>query len=208
VIEWLERVIPATTNWPDPPPQKEAMQKVTRAAAFEPESWTRERAAKVAALFDEMAPFWNERQSGVSRYEPLTDALARGDVGGGRCLEVGSGTGLATPHIAEVFDAVVGLDLAAEMLRQGTGPRVHGDASALPFADQSFDSAVFVNAFLFPVETDRVLAPNGTIVWVNTRGADTPIHLPPDDVAAALPGDWGGVAADANLGQWCVLRRA
>ncbi len=46
------------------------------------------------------------------------------------------------------------------------------------------------------------------IVWVNTRGADTPIHLPPEDVAAAMPGEWKGVAAEAGLGIWAVVRRA
>ncbi|HZN15211.1 MAG TPA: class I SAM-dependent methyltransferase [Acidimicrobiales bacterium] len=207
MIEWLERVIPRPELVPDPPPQKEAMQRVTRQAAFEPESWTPERAAKVNALFDELAPSWNDRYS-VNRYEPLRDALGRGNAGRGRCLEVGSGTGLVTPILAAAFAPVIAVDLSHEMLARASGPRVETDANALPFADASFDCAVLVNAILFPGEIDRVLRADATVVWVNTRADDTPIYLPPDDVAAALPGEWTGTAADAALGQWCVLRRA
>jgi SAM-dependent methyltransferase len=207
VITWLDRVIAPPAERPDPVPQKEAMQAVTRAAAFEPGSWTPERATKVTALFDELAPVWNERQQSVNRYEPLADALSRGGVSRGRCFEVGSGTGLATPMLSGHFDAVIGLDLSMEMLRRAPGVRVHGDANVLPFRDDAFDSAVLVNALLFPRELDRVVVPTGTVVWVNTRGADTPIHLPPEDVASALPGDWHGVAAEAALGVWAVLRR-
>ncbi len=64
---------------------------------------------------------------------------------------------MATPHLAARFEAVVGLDLSAEMLRQGSGPRVQADAVALPLPDASIDCAVLVNALLFPRELDRVL---------------------------------------------------
>jgi SAM-dependent methyltransferase len=185
---------------------KEAMQKVTLQAAFEPDSWTPERAGKVAALFDGLAAGWNERQALLNRYDPLVDALARGDVGAGRCLEVGSGTGLATPTLDAHFTAVISVDLSMEMLRLAGGRRVLGDANMTPFADATFDCAVFVNAILFPRETARVLAPGATLVWVNTIGADTPIHLPPEDVAAAMGDGWHGVAAEAGLGLWTVLR--
>ena len=66
---------------------------------------------------------------------------------------------------------------------------------------------MLVNCFLFPDEVDRVLAPDGVVVWVNSSGAETPIHLPSDDVVAALPGPWEGVQSTAGLGTWCVLRR-
>ena len=208
MITWLERVVSPPAGALPPIEVKEAMQRVTRQTAFEPESWTPERAAKVAGLFDSMADEWNERQSSVSRYDALDDALERGDVGGGVCLEVGSGTGLATPRIAPHFKSVIGLDLSAGMLRQATGTRVLGDAAQLPVRDGSIDAAVLVNALLFPLEIDRVLAPDGAVVWVNTRGDETPIHLPPDDVDAAMPGEWTGVAAEAGAGLWAVLRRA
>ena len=205
VITWLDRVIAAPTTPLEPIATKDAMQHVTRATAFDPDSWTPERAAKVAAMFDDLAPVWNERQTAVNRYEPLRDALARGDAGTGQCLELGSGTGLATPILREHFDAVIGLDISHEMLARGTGPRVHADGNVLPFRDNAFDVAVLVNALLFPRELARVVT--GALVWVSTRGADTPIYLPPDDVAGAMPGRWHGVAADAAGGTWAVLRR-
>jgi SAM-dependent methyltransferase len=209
VIRWLDRVVDAPADAPPPVDTKEAMQRVTRQAAFEPESWTPERAAKVGAMFDDMADEWDERQQQrASRYDALVDALARGGVGTGRCLEVGSGTGLATPYLRAHFEAVAGVDLSSKMLAHGSGPRVLADASRLPFAGASFDVAVLVNALLFPNELDRVLQPDGALLWVNTRGADTPIHLPPEDVAAAMPGAWTGTAAEAGLGNWTVLRRA
>jgi len=66
---------------------------------------------------------------------------------------------------------------------------------------------VLINAFLFPVEVDRVLAPGGLVVWVNSSGESTPIHLTAEEVVEVLPGDWDGVAARAGVGTWCVLHR-
>ena len=66
---------------------------------------------------------------------------------------------------------------------------------------------MLVNALLFPAEVARVLAPGGALVWVNSLGDATPIHLSAADVAKALPGGWGGPASDAGWGTWCVLRR-
>jgi hypothetical protein len=51
------------------------------------------------------------------------------------------------------------------------------------------------------------LRPGGTIVWVNTLGDQTPIHLPAADVLEALPGEWTGVAARAGTGFWLAARR-
>ena len=187
------------------------MRKVTRQVAFEPDGWTKERAEKVAQLFDALAADWQERTS-EERRAPLRDALARGDVPrGGVCVEIGSGTGSSSADLAAHFDRVVSLDLSREMLRKAADEpacRVQGDASVLPIADASADGLVLVNALLFPAEMDRALAPAGTLVWVNSLGDRTPIHLPADDVAKALPGDWEGIASEAGWGTWCTLRRA
>ena len=64
-----------------------------------------------------------------------------------------------------------------------------------------------INMLLFPHEVDRVLRPDGVIVWVNTLGDQTPIHLPPDDVVAMLPGEWDGRTARAGTGFWLTARR-
>jgi SAM-dependent methyltransferase len=140
----------------------------------------------------------------------VRDALARGGpFPTGPCLEPGAGTGSATPDLAAAFGRVVSLDLSAEMLALAppTVPRVRADSSALPVATGSVAVIALINMFLFPAEVDRVLAPDGVLVWVSTIGDATPIYLPPADVLAALPGEWDGVTADAGWGTWLTARR-
>ena len=72
----------------------------------------------------------------------------------------------------------------------------------------SFDAVLLINMLLFPHEIDRVLRPGGTLLWVNTLGDQTPIHLPAADVLAALPGEWHGTTARAGTGFWLVARRS
>ena len=185
------------------------MRKVTRQVAFEPSGWTPERARKVAELFNGMAPQWHTRGT-AERMEPLHDALSRGPVTRGVCVEVGSGTGFGTRELASHFERVFAFDLALEMLRLAPAEiagRVNADGARLPLRDGTADAVVLVNALLFPAEVDRVLAPGGSLVWVNSLGDRTPIHLSAPDVAKAMPGSWDGVAAEAGWGTWCVLRR-
>lgn len=186
------------------------MRTVTRQVAFDG-AWDGERAAKVAALFDSMATNWTADHDAPERLASLVDALERGEVPGGRVLELGSGTGLGTRVLAEAgLGPVVAVDLAFEMLRLAParfGHRVHGDAAALPIKPGSVDVVVLVNALLFPAQIDQVLAADGVVVWVNTMAEQTPIHLPADDVVDALPGDWEGVASRAGTGSWLVAHR-
>ena len=212
-IRTLETVVPAAPDRPDFAGPDHPMRKVTRQVAFEPDGWTPERAAKVAQLFDAMAPEWSARTS-QERQDVLRDALARGEAGprgfSGLCVEIGSGTGSSTEDLARVFDLVLALDLSREMLRHAPsapGLRVQADAARLPLRDGAADAIVLVNALLFPREMDRVLAPDGVLVWVNSLGDRTPIHLPAEDVAEALPGPWQGVQSEAGWGIWCTLRR-
>ena len=53
----------------------------------------------------------------------------------------------------------------------------------------------------------RVLRRDGMILWVNTLGDQTPIHLPPSDVLEAMPGVWSGRTARAGTGFWLTARR-
>ena len=188
------------------------MRAVTRQIAFEPGGWTGERRAKVAELFDGLAPGWHSHLSDPQRTVPLEDAYARGDVTrGGVCLELGSGDGQNTSFLSEHHDLVVAADLSIEMLVRApaaVGARVRADGGSLPLDAGSVDTAVLVNAFLFPHEIERVLAPDGALVWVNTAGDLTPIHLTTDDVVRALPGAWDGIEAAAGWGTWAVVRRA
>jgi ubiquinone/menaquinone biosynthesis C-methylase UbiE len=106
-------------------------------------------------------------------------------------------------------DSLVCTDLSAQMLANAPdlAPRVRADASILPFPDDSFQVVMLINMILFPLEVDRVLCEGGAVLWVNTLGDQTPIHLAPHDVLSALPGDWTGRTAQAGTGLWLVARR-
>lgn len=185
------------------------MRKVTRQVAFEG-GWDATRATKVADLFTSMSKNWTADHDIENRYWPLTDALDRGDVSSTSAVELGSGTGLGTRILSQRFDHVAAFDLSSGMLRNAPaeyGQRVQADASTLPLRDGSVETLVLVNMLLFPAEVDRVLSDAGTIVWVNTVGEQTPIHLSADDVVTALPGAWQARASRAGQGTWCTATR-
>lgn len=218
MIANVPRVIPR----PDENPPAGAgpdhpMRIVTRQVAFEPGGWTPERRRKVGDLFDDLAPEWHTRNYD-GRDAPLRDALSRGLPRGlspRASVEIGSGDGNGTALVVEHLGHVVALDLAREMLVRapaGPAPRVQADAADLPVPDATFDVAVLVNALLFPLELERVLNPTGHIVWVNSRGDQTPIHLPAVDVVAAMEAAtahrWNATASEAGWGTWCVVWRS
>jgi ubiquinone/menaquinone biosynthesis C-methylase UbiE len=189
------------------------MRIVTRQAAGLAEGgWTEATRRQVTEAFDALAGEWHTRAS-PERLAVVADALERG-VGaapGGLVVEVGSGIGTYSAMLAERFGTVLAVDLSMAMLQLapiGPGRRVLADAAALPLGDAAASAVVLINALLFPSEVDRVLAPGGAVVWVNSSGEETPIHLTPAEVAQALPGEWDGVASRAGAGLWCVLRRA
>jgi len=184
-----------------------------RAAGLHPGGWDDVARAEVAAFFDTLAPEWHTRTS-PERDAVVADALARGlpaELSAGDvCVELGSGIGAYTPLLAERWRRVLATEVAEEMLRlapTGIGHRVLADGARLPLADGAADAVVLVNCFLFPEEVERVLAAAGVVVWVNSSGSETPIHLTPEEVALALPGRWSGVASNAGVGIWAVLRR-
>jgi SAM-dependent methyltransferase len=210
VLRHLPTVVPAEPGRPHLAGPDHPIRKVTHQIAFEPGAWTDERRSKVAALFDELAPDWHAIEV-ANRRDAVVDALDRGGpFPTGPCLELGSGIGAFTADVLGRFDTVIAADLSMEMLRRApadAAPRVLADGSALPFPDGSIAAAVLVNMFLFPAEIDRVLAPDGVLVWVSSLGDTTPIHLSAESVEEALPGEWDGVAAEAGWGTWSVFRR-
>lgn len=201
-----EATDPAPFAGPDHP-----MRKLTRATALG-EAWTIDDARRVAEIFDGLASDWAEQHVDTVKAAVVNDALDRGDPPlAGQWLELGSGTGAGTRLLHERSITQVSVDLSPGMLAHapvGLAPKIRADSSQLPFAADRFDAVLMINMLLFPDEVDRVLQPDGALVWVNTLGDQTPIHLPPDDVARALPGDWRGVASRAGTGLWTVLRRA
>src|SRR5204863_1222470 len=156
---------------------------------------------------------WHTRTS-PQRTAVVMDALERGldemPAPRGLAVEIGSGIGTYSPFLAERFARVMAVDLSLPMLQRAPARPAHrvlADGAKLPLRDASAAAVVLINAFLFPAEVDRVLSHDGTLVWVNSSGEYTPIHLSPDDLAASLPGTWTGVASQAGEGLWCVLRR-
>jgi ubiquinone/menaquinone biosynthesis C-methylase UbiE len=184
-----------------------------RAAGLDADGWTPELRGEVAGFFDALADEWHTRTT-PQRKAVVVDALTRGlgpaAVQQGIAIEIGSGIGTYSRLLAERFPLVLAIDLSRPMLaRAPAGPahRVQADASMLPVPDASAAAVVLINAFLFPAEVARVLSQDGAVVWVNSSGAQTPIHLAAEEVLAALPGSWSGVASRAGEGTWCVFRR-
>lgn len=183
-----------------------------RIAGLEPGTWDKESESLVSGLFDELAPEWHTRTS-RERTAVVEDALIRGlDPLLGRdgiAVEVGSGIGTYSGLLANRFRTVVSVELSWGMLSRAAVEsfRVQADGGRLPIADGAADSVVLINAFLFPTEVARVLAVGGVLVWVNSSGEETPIHLSVSDVESVLPFPVAGVQSRAGSGLWCALVR-
>jgi SAM-dependent methyltransferase len=110
----------------------------------------------------------------------LVDAVRRlAGPGPGRCLDLGCGTGFHLGTLHELGWTLTGIDISEDQLRIAReraghfAQLIHGDATALPFADGSFD-LVFsgfthtdVDDFDTVVgEAARVLSPDGKLVYV------------------------------------------
>ena len=207
------RELPAVTPPGGEPPEDigtgHPMREVTELVAADPSAWTPELAARVAGFFDGKAGEWATQRS--DRSEVLADALERGTNGlRSPVVELGAGTGAGTRVLAERVDHVVAGDLAGGMLGHlpaSLADRVQLDASALPFADHSVGTLVCVNMLLFAHEVRRVLAPDGELVWVNSIGERTPIHLTAAAVLDALGDGFDLTTSRSGWGTWAVARR-
>lgn len=204
-------IAPAAGDAPPGLAADHPMRAVTRAVAFDPGAWDVQMRQQVADLFDSLADEWSTRDV-PGREAPVVDAFDRGLAAAPPALrrvglDIGAGNGLHTRYLAPHLPVLASVDLSLEMLvRAPAAPahRLQADASVLPVADACVDVLVLCNAFLFPAEADRVLAPEGVVVWVNSRGPGTPIHLLATEVEDALPGAWDGVASTAGWGTWSV----
>lgn len=170
---------------------------------------------EVRALFDSLAPGWTATRDHPARSAPLLDALDRGRVEGRTVVELGAGTCISARHLVGRFDRYVAADLSPVMLAHavdGAPPLICTDASRLPLADGVVDVFILQNMLLFPAEMDRCLAPGGALVWVNSRGPETPIHLSTPDVLASLGAasgaEWRALASTVGEATWAVVRRA
>ncbi len=128
------------------------------------------------AYYDEFSG-WYERERGHG-YHAMVDDLevrvAAPFARGRRALEVGCGTGLILERVRRHAASAVGIDISAGMLRAARARGldvVQGLATALPFADASFDLVYSfkVLAHVRDISTAvaemcRVCAPGGTVL--------------------------------------------
>jgi ubiquinone/menaquinone biosynthesis C-methylase UbiE len=160
--------------------------------------------ARSAAAYEQFMGRWSRRLAG-----PFIEfaGLAEGD----RVIDVGCGTGglsLALVSVAEV-GSVVGVDLSEVYLEDAERKNVDkrltfekGDATALPFSDNSFDKAMSMLVLQFVPDADiaidemrRVVRSGGVVsaaVWDSFGGM--PAQRMFWDTAASL-----GIAASKDL---------
>jgi len=142
----------------------------------------------VRKQFDAIAGSWDTMRD-PTHLAPYEAALAAVDPAPSNALDLGTGTGQGAFAIARRFPhaQVVGVDLAEGMLAEARSKtpaelaeRVRferGDASALPFADASFDVVAHANMIPFFDELERVLVPGGQALFAFSLGPGTPIYV-------------------------------
>jgi ubiquinone/menaquinone biosynthesis C-methylase UbiE len=123
--------------------------------------------------YDAFAANYEARRGGRpgAGYHDLLDELESGFVerfGRGKdVLEVGCGTGLVLERMARFARSVRGIDLSPKMLEQARARGLEvglADATALPFADQSFDVACSFKVLAHIREVDAALAEMARVV--------------------------------------------
>jgi ubiquinone/menaquinone biosynthesis C-methylase UbiE len=170
----------------------------------------------VRRQFDGLAHVWDSMRM-EDTFAPYEAALAALDAEPDRILDVGTGTGAGALTLARRFPAaqIVGVDLAERMLaraRENTPPDLRervtfrrADASALPFADESFELLAHANMIPFFDEVARVLAPGGHALFAFSSGAETPIYVPTPRLRGELEGRGFSDFAEFNAGRGNAL---
>jgi ubiquinone/menaquinone biosynthesis C-methylase UbiE len=160
----------------------------TNAAVRNPRMWRFFRPF-MRRQFDSLAPVWQSMlmEDSLASYEAGLELLPSAPA---RALDLGTGTGAGALAIARRFPEaeVVGADLSGDMLGEarsrlpdelrGRVTFQQADASALPFADGSFELVAHANMIPFFDEVTRVLAPGGYALFAFSSGPTTPIYVP------------------------------
>lgn len=130
---------------------------------------------------------WYEEWNGPNAERNAPEVLDLFGVGEGLCLDLGCGAGHYFGTLAATGRTVVGLDCSADQLRFAQARSRHvvrGDASALPFADETFPAvaAIWISTDVddFAVvlaEATRVLAPGGLLVFCGVHPCFNGPHI-------------------------------
>ena len=171
--------------------------------------------------FDTLAPVWDTMRD-AGHLLPYEAALESVEPPPKRALDLGTGTGQGAFALARRFPhaEVVGADVAERMLERARAntPRdvagrvrfEHADASALPYADESFDLVAHANMIPFFDEVVRVLAPRGQVLFAWSGGDETPIYVGSDRLRRELSrrGFTDFAEFDAGSGTALLARKA
>lgn len=108
-------------------------------------SWLPEDAAIARHLADRDP--WFQHRKPRYQLQLINDLAALLPAGRCKVLDVGAGNGLIGETIAALFPgkSVVGVDVASRSLPKLSIPLIRFDGRRLPFADRSFDCALFCN---------------------------------------------------------------
>jgi ubiquinone/menaquinone biosynthesis C-methylase UbiE len=168
---------------------------VTDAVVRRPALWRVFR-RPLERMFDRLAPTWETR---IGPHHLWALELALEDVvSPTRILDLGTGTGVVAKALAERYPkaSVVGIDLSPAMIEEARrklptelASRVEfqiGDASALVSPDGDFDLVVLSNMIPFFDELARIVEHGGRLVLSFSRGAETPIYVPPERLREEL----------------------
>lgn len=164
---------------------------ICRLAAVAPWAWPL-IGSSVGKFFDRAAGGWDERTAAGSpgHLATLAAGLDALEAKPERVLDLGCGTGAGTLFLAREFPTagIRGVDLSEEMVAKaqskvGLDPDARvsfrvGDASKLPFSDDSFDLVTQVNMPIFFREISRVLRPGGGLIIATSLGDLTPFSTP------------------------------
>lgn len=194
--------------------QQRVARLVTDAVVRRPILWRLLR-GRTRSMFDDVAPTW-ETRIGPDHVAALSLSLAELPPPV-RALDLGTGTGVAAQTVARRFEGahVVGVDLAPAMVAQAQAKlppelasRVNfqvGDAAELPFGDGAFELVTLANMIPFFDELARVTAPGGAVVFSFSRGAGTPIYVPPERLRRELGRRGFALFADFSAGPSTAL---
>lgn len=171
---------------------------------------------RLRSMFEAIAPTWETR---IGPHHLAALRLALDDLRPPRrALDVGTGTGVAARDVAARFreTEVTAVDLSPRMLEEagahlpdGLRDRVRfrvADAAALPFADRVFELVTLVNAIPFFDELTRITATGGHVVLSYSRGAATPIYVPPERLRRELGRRGFAEFAEFSAGPATALR--